>query len=176
MNRPELIEQELLRALDDTMSMSIGLSSGEDADYDLNYISDKLKLVSVYQERLSDLLLKITKIGLEVTQTSRAKMALAGLKSKQLKASEEYRELPTNEKGHWLANQLLDLEGDAEVWKTLSEVVSEVKKAITERVATVRRLDSDIRLHAKIYEARVAAGATSPSSYTGNQTDEIDIS
>lgn len=173
-SNPEQVENQLLALLDQAMAMQVGLSD-DDSEYDLNYISDKLKRVSVYQERLSDIMMKLTRISLEVTKVSRSTQGLVNIKLRELKATDDYRDTPLNEKALWTANQLGDTEKEAEAWRVLSKMVSEVKEAVAERAGTMKRLDSDIRLHTKIYEAKVAAGATSPASYTGTSTEEVDI-
>jgi hypothetical protein len=172
--KPSQINERLLKLLEDATSMEVRMSLNESA-YDLNFISEKLALVSTYQERLSDIQMKLTRISLDVIQVARAHKALLALKEKEFKASDEYAETPVHQKGFWLANQLTAHQQSSEEWQSLVFVVSEVKEAVNERAGTMKRLDSDIRLHARLYEQRVAAGATSPATYTGKQVGEIDI-
>jgi len=175
-NQPNLddLELRILQLLDDATSMQVGLTD-DDSEYDLNFISDKLKKVSVYQERLSDILMKLTRMSLEIKKRSTTCRSLSLLKEKELKASDGYQEQERSARSYWVENQLSDLRQEAERWEILARMVSEVKEAVAERAGTMKRLDSDIRLHTKIYEARVAAGATSPASYTGHSTTEVDI-
>lgn len=174
MSSVEELEEQLNGWLEQAMSMTVGLSM-DDSAYDLNFISEKLALISVFQERLSDIMMKLTQFGLQISKRSRAEGAKRTLRLKELKASEQYADLPVNEKSYWLANQLQLQEEEAEKWSTIAHMVSEIRSAVGERAATMKRLDSDIRLHTKIYEAKVAAGATSPSSYTGNSTKDLDL-
>lgn len=171
---PDEIEAELFKLLEDATSMQVGLAD-DDSEYDLNYISDKLKKISVYQERLSDIQMKLTRMSLEVIKMARATQGVLNLRERELKATDEYRDTPLNEKALWTANRLGEVGKEAETWRALSKMVSEIKDAVAERAGTMKRLDSDIRLHTRIYEARVAAGATSPASYTGHSTTEVDI-
>lgn len=156
------------------MSMQVGLTD-DDSDYDLVYISDKLKKVSVYQERLSDIQMMLTRMSLEIIKMARATQGVLNIRERELKATEDYRDTPLNEKALWMANHLGEVGKEAENWRLLSKMVSEVKDAVAERAGTMKRLDSDIRLHTKIYEAKVVAGATSPTSYSGSSVKEVDI-
>jgi hypothetical protein len=169
---PEKLEHDALELLDHALAMKLGLS--ED-DSDLHFIGEKLAKVGVFQERLSDIQIELTKTAIEATRVHRGLSTSIRLKEKQAKASDHYANLPLNEKGFWLENQHADLKEQASRWNQLSSVVSEIRNAVTERTTTMKRLDSDLRLHARIYEAKVAAGATSPSSYKGNNTKEIDL-
>jgi hypothetical protein len=174
-NTLEQLEEHLMQMFDDALGMEVKLSDSPEIEYDLNYISEKLKRISVFQERLSDIQMKITKITLEVTQQLRAKRSLITLHQKEYRASTEYRNMPVADKTLWLANQLQEETEDVERWELLSKMVSEIKEAVGDRAGTIKRLDSDIRLHSKLYEARVHAGATSPHSFTGNSTRNVDI-
>lgn len=173
MSRQNDLEAAALRLLDDAESLRIDLS--EDATYDLNFISDNLKKVVTYQGRLGDIQMKLTKIVIATRQASQAAKDRVQASLKDLRASDDYKQVPLNEKGQWLANQLADENKEAAEWKQLEDVVSEIRKAVDRQVGLMRRMDSDLRLHSKIYEARVAAGATSPGSYTGSSTEDINI-
>jgi len=172
--KPEAIEAQLMGLLDDATAMEVRMSE-DDSHYDLNFISAKLALVSTYLERLSDIQMKLTRHSLEIIRVARANKALLAMKEKELKASDEYAETPVHQKGFWLANQLQDLTQASENWQGLVFVVSEIKTVVNERAGTMKRLDSDIRLHSRLYEQKVAAGATSPASYTGAKVGEIEI-
>jgi hypothetical protein len=171
---PEELENQTLTMLGQAMEMRLNLSE-DDSVYDLHFISEKLALVGVFQERLSDIQMQLTQTAIEATRHYRALSASIRIAEKQAKASDHYANLPMNEKAFWLENQQTDLKGQVSRWNQLTAVVSEVRNAVTERTGTMKRLDSDLRLHARIYEAKVAAGATSPSSYRGNNTKEIDL-
>lgn len=171
---PEKLEEEVMNLLDEAAAMEVGLKD-DDSPYDLTYISETLRKLGIFQERLSDIQMKLTRMGIEITKVSRQKTSLYKFKEKELRGSPDYHNTPLAEKALWLANQLGKVTEDVESWRSLTFVVSAVKDAVSDRVATMKRLDSDIRLHAKIFEAKVSAGATSPSSYTGTSTTEIDI-
>lgn len=168
------IEEEILIHLDNAMDMKLELSE-EDSSYDLIYISGKLAKCSTYLERLSDIMLMLTKRSLAIIKLERAHSSLLRFKEIDLKGSDIYQNLDRFEKSLWLANQLRDERSAVEKWITLRRMVSEVKEAVGERAGTMKRLDSDVRLHSKLYEAKVAAGATSPTAFTGAKTDEMDL-
>lgn len=170
----EEISTRIFRYLDDAMEMKLELSD-DDSDYDLHFIGKKLAVCSTYQERLSDIALHLTKIAIEVTRYAAAATSLRNLKSTQLKASEAYSEQPRGERAEWLQNQLREVSEQAETWGQLRTAVSQVKEAVADRAGTMKRLDSSLRLHSKLLESKIAAGATSPYGFTGGSTDEIDL-
>lgn len=172
--RTDQLEKTVLGYLDDAMGMRLGLTE-DDSDYDLSFICTKLALCSTYLERLSDIQLKLSKITIEVTRTAAETQSLYRLKEVEVKASDSYRNQSRDQKTSWLMAKLKGERETADQWSTIKKVVSEIKDAVGERALMMKRLDSDIRLHSKLYDARVAAGATSPNSYTGSNTDEIDL-
>lgn len=170
----EAMEEQVVSLLDDAMAMELGLSS-EDSDYDYHFIREKLAKVSSYQEKLSDIMMRLSKISLVATKQALTSKTLVQLSEKRLKASDEYQNLHVASKGGWLADQLLKEEEAALRWQQLKSLVSEVKEAVTERAGTMKRLDSDLRLHVKLLEVGGASGATSPTSYTGSKATDLDI-
>lgn len=169
------IQQKALSYLDDAESMSVGFKGTEEVVYDLQFITDKLKKVSIFQERLSDLQLKLTRAQIELQQLFSTTKSHLTMKEREFKESDEYKEESRESKTTWLGNQLQSIVDQHEQVKTTLSMVSEVKKAVSDRAQMMKRLDSDLRLHSKLFEAGVIAGATSPSSYTGDQTDEVEL-
>lgn len=171
---PEGIEQYIEGALDDALAMELGLSE-DDSDYDLHFITQKLAKVSTYQERLSDIMLRLTKIGLEVSRVASTKASGLNVRTGSLKSSQAYLDQPRASRSEWLSNQLESARVDAEKWTILRSAVSSVKDAVAERASTMKRLDSDLRLQTRLLEARVAAGASSPYSFPGGNGDEVEL-
>jgi len=171
---PEGIEERLLSLLDDAEKLKLGLSDDQ-ADYDLIYISGKLAKCSALLETSSDIMMQVSRVSLPVIKTAGSLNIRFAVEEKRLKASLEYRGTELTEKGAWLADQLADLREAVLEWNALKAVVSEIKSAIGERAQTLKRLDSDLRLHSKLYETKVAAGATSPHAFTGADIEEMDI-
>jgi len=168
--------EKLNSYLEDAINMRIGFDKDEDADIDLTFLTSKLKKATIFIERLSDISLQLTKIGMEVNRRDREFVARLTRREKEIRASSEYAGQPNAEKGLWMANQLQPLKDETAEWRDLKEMVSEIKEAVNERAGTLKRLDSDIRLHARLYEELVkAGGAASPTSFTGNSTQEVDL-
>lgn len=84
---------------------------------------------------------------------------------------------PRDRKTAWLEQELQGLREEAEQWKLFKGVVSEVRKAVEERSQTMKRLDSSLRLHAKLIEMAPpeGRGPTSSNAYTGPKAGEVDI-
>lgn len=156
------------------MDLTLGMSD-QDSMYDLTYIRTKLAQATSHIEKLSDILMELTKISLNVTNMVGQGKALLRVRETELKETEEFKELSRHEKTAWLTSQLQDEREENEAWMLLYRMVSTVKDSVSDRAQTMKRLDSDIRLHAKLYEQGVASGATSPTSYKGSNTTEIDL-
>lgn len=173
---PEEVEARVLQLLDDGSSMTLGLTT-EDSDYNIDFVRQKLALCSTYLERLSDISMKLTRISVEVTRAARGVSQTLKIRMNQLKATDGYREQSREQKTPWLLSATRGEQEAAERWNGLRSVVSEVKDAIGERAQTMKRLDSDLRLHSKLIELapQEGRGATSPRSYTGSSASEIDI-
>jgi hypothetical protein len=168
------IEEFILASLDEALGMELGLSE-DDSDYDLNFITSKLAKVSVYQEKLSDMMLRLTRVGLEINRVATTKASALKFRDSKLRNTTEYKNTPSALRGEWLSNQLDDARKDSEQWTLLKSAVSSVKDAVAERASTMKRLDSDLRLQTRLLEARIAAGASSPYSFPGNGTDDIEL-
>lgn len=168
------MEKEVVQLLDDAAGMQLSLSE-DDSDYDLNFIREKVTKVAVYQERLSDIQMKLTKLNIDVTKMSSQTQEQLKMKERELRLGEDYQGKKIQEKKAWLGEQLAPQFQAAENWSNLSRLVSEVKEAVGHRVSMMKRLDSDLRLHSKLFEEGVKAGATSPTSFTKGSTKEIDL-
>jgi len=162
------LEERVMFLLEDATNMTLGLSA-DDSEYNLTFIREKVAKCSTYQERISDVMMKLTKVSIEVQKVSHGKKLELLFKTNELKDSKEYKEAPRNEKAAWLQTQ--------ESWNTLKRVVSEVKEAVGERAQTLKRLDSDLRLHTKLLEMtnEEGRGASSPDAFTGPSSKEVDI-
>lgn len=172
----EELEQQVLAHLDDGLSMSLGLTT-TDSEYSISFIKEKLILCSTFQERLSDIMMKLTRVSIEATRMGFAAKQRLDLRYNERKSSQDYQDQPREKKTVWLQSAIKDQQEAAERWNALRRVVSEVKDAIGERAQTMKRLDSDLRLHSKLLEMvpPEGRGATSPGSYTGSHAGEIEL-
>lgn len=156
------------------MTMDLNLSE-DDSLYDLNFIAEKLARCSTYMERLSGIEMKLTKISIVVlTQYSVNKNEFKR-REQEIRTSDEYREMDRGEKAAWLSNRLAEVGKLSNRWSLTQQVVSEIKGAVSGKVSMMKRLDSDLRLHSKIYEAKVAAGAAGPSFAAGTAAMDMDL-
>jgi len=175
--RIEFVETDILTLLDHALETNLNMVEDEDA-YDIPYISKKLAQVGVFQERLSDIMMKLTKYSIEITRQSSNSKSLLDLAEQTYRDSDTYKHLPRDEKTNWLQSQLNKDRELNERWAVLKRIVSEVKDAVTERAQTMKRLDSDLRLHSKLYESKghtKATGGSSPTAYTGNAQGDMSI-
>lgn len=164
----EQIEESCLALMRDATAMRLDLSS-DDAQYGINYISSKLALCSSYLERLSDIEMKLIQTKLQVSNRVSAYKGLLDIAEREVRGSDEYVNQSRDVKGQWLAEKVKTQRKDLEDWMYVNRVVCEVREAVVGRIQNMKRLDSDIRLHQKLLELKIAAGATSPSSYTGSK-------
>lgn len=173
----DALEEKVMALLEDAANMNLNLSD-DDSDYGIAYIAKKLALCGTYMERLSDIEMKLVKIKLAVSKQLASMRVLLRIQEDERKASAEYVEVAREARSHWLQTSLQELRQANEDWTYLNRVVCDVREAVVRRIQDVKRLDSDIRLHQKLLEAKVAAGATSPGSYTGSKATaagELDI-
>lgn len=161
---PEQVQAVIMAYLEEVLNMEIRLGDDDDV-YDIGFISQKLHLCSKFSERAAHIMISLTKINIEVTGHAAATLGLSKTVQSRLKASPEYGELPMRERSDWLSNRVEGERQAAEKWQLLRSAVSQVKEAVADRVSTLKRLDSDLRLQSRLLEAKVAAGATNPNSF-----------
>lgn len=65
LEKMESAETVLLKILEDATSLRIGLDE-EDSEFDLEFITTKLRKIAIYHERISDLGMQVSKISIEV--------------------------------------------------------------------------------------------------------------
>jgi len=97
------------------------------------------------------------------------------LRDAEIKLTPEYQQLKRSERGPWLVRQLAQHRAELESWKGLCQLTNQVRQAVSIKAQAFNRLESQLRVHAKLFEAGIHAGATSPTSYTGDRIDPIDI-
>lgn len=168
-----------MQLLEDAIETHVGLTEG-DSNYHISFIKEKLGLCAKYTERLSDISMKMARISIEVTRSTTSRVRAQQIKERSLKDSDRYKDLPRNQQTSWLLSQLVEDQRETDQWTMLKAVVSEVKEAVSERAQAIKRLDSDLRLHAKLLELDPAGktgagGATSPGSYTGSASGDVEI-
>lgn len=181
MTEQQLQDQDLLQKTDDRLkeildgAMEFHLDLSEDeAIYDIVYISKKLAQLSTFQEKLRGLTMELTHLAIRVHRRYFAEKSLFELIERKYKYSPEYRNLPRDEKKGWLFEQIAEQEATTESWRVLKMVLEEVRIAVTNQIGTMNRLNSDLRLHAKLYDIKVALGAVPRPTFEGKE-DGIDI-
>jgi hypothetical protein len=160
--------------LDEIISMEVGISD-EAEDYDLLYISSKLALCAKSQERLSEIQLHLTKISIGVSRTSSDISVVLKAKERALKADPSYVSNSREERGHWLDLQLGVEKKEDLIWQDIKRTVSTIREVLGDRVQTIRRLDSDLRLHQKLFEAKVASGAVSGLNLPKGSSKDLEL-
>ena len=139
----------ILKALD----LEVRLEEDE-AVYDLHYIARKLAQVSSYSEQLSDLCLQLTRYNLQVIQCTKSARLLIKTWQARLANSDAYHQVPSGGKTAWMTMQLEPYNRLLGAWEVVEKSVHEVKTALADRAQMLKRLDSDLRLHQRIVEAR----------------------
>jgi deoxyribodipyrimidine photolyase len=168
------LNTRLMELLEAALEMRLDIS-GDDEAYTLKYISEKLAKCSWMLEQLNGFQGELAKIHLELLARKGDVAPYLRMKEKELKASQEYQDLDRNAKGHWLESQLEKVREEVQVWSHLIHVVSEVKETVGERVVTLRRSDSAIRLQIKLLEIRVGATGANPNRFPGNTSRNVDL-
>jgi len=164
----EKINDRLTEILDEAMEFRLDLSEDE-AVYDIPYISKKLAQLSTYQEKLRGMTMELTHLAIRVHRRYFSEKSLFELSERKNKYSPEYRNLPRDEKKGWLYEQISEQEASTEKWRVLKMVLEEVRLAVSNQIGTLNRLNSDLRLHAKLYDIKVALGAVPRPTYDGSK-------
>jgi len=173
---PDLLEKidgRLKEILDEAIDFHLDLSEDE-SEYDIPYISKKLAYLSISQEKLRGMTMELTHLAIRVHRRYFAEKSLFELQERKHKYSLDYRNLPRDEKKGWLYTQIEEQEATTEEWRILKMVLEEVRMAVTNQIGTLNRLNSDLRLHAKLYDTKVALGAVPRPTFDGSK-DGIDI-
>lgn len=168
------LKSEALTLLDEALAMKMGLTE-DDSDYTLSFIGEKLALCSRYSERLSDISILLTQMAIGVNSKLADTKSLVKLTEAEKKSSKDYKELPREEKTAWLVLQLQACTKEHEEWNDCARTLASVKEAVTDRVQTMRRLDSDLRLQHKLLEAKVEQGAMPSPGRRGDPAEEVDL-
>lgn len=157
--------EQIRKQAEDCLNRAIELRldlSADEVMYQYDYITDKLAKVASMQETLSDMSLGLTNLSLMVTQKASNLRGLNQLKEAQFKASEEYQALARDKRKGWIDVQLEVLRDEERDWTLTRVFLTEIRKAVDDRIQTMRRLDSDLRLQEKVLEAKIRSGAGSP--------------
>jgi hypothetical protein len=153
------IEERAVEAFGKLAGLRLELSD-DASDFDLVYISRKLVICSRCIEVLGDISLGLIKDLLQVTLILRKEQERLDSIKREVTGSFSYIQAPRGEKAAILAAQQEECHTREKEWMTRRILVLEVKEAVAERAQTMKRLDSDLRLHGRLYEARLVSGAS----------------
>jgi hypothetical protein len=168
LDRPDAIEAEALELMDAAAALTIKLSENEE-DYDLPYLAAQLAKCSSYGERLADMLARLTQVKIEVLrEVDRATNALeiAEAEAEVRAAPGEIR--PASRRTAAIRLAVREEVDAKRAWKGVDATLREVREDVSRRAEMIRRLDSDLRLHQKIIEAKITAGAMGFGSLLGD--------
>lgn len=156
--RAEAVEAQAVEILERASELVLGLSVDE-SDYDLDYLTERLAKCSSYQERLVEMATRLTLLEIPVLRVISSEEVEVDAYAAELMESETYRGLAASERARWVKGKIAGRRRAYSAWKSTKQALYEVKKAVSRRVETMRRLDSDLRLHAGILEAKLGHGA-----------------
>lgn len=158
-NRVEQIETEALALMTAAGELTIDLSENEE-DYDLPYIAAQLAKCSSYGERLADMLAALTQVKIEVLREADRAMNALEIAEAEAEISEIYADYkPASKRAAHIRLAVRTEVDEKRAWKGLDATLREVREDVSRRAEMIRRLDSDLRLHQKIIEAKITAGA-----------------
>lgn len=161
-------------ALEEASSIKIDISA-EGAAYHRQYISDKVAKISSSLERLNELLMNLTKVSLQARRIQQHYAEIVKFKKINAKVSAEYAECPRDYREKLLSDLLAGDEKELDIWESLYYYITEVKTAIADKAATIRRIDSDLRLQQKLLEVSSDEVPMKTAAFRGLATEEIDL-
>lgn len=168
---PEQIQTEAVELMSAASELTIGLSQNEEA-YDLPYIAKQLSKCSTYGERLADMMARLAQLRVStMQQVDRAANLLEQAKAEREISPEGQGFKPASARLSWVRIQTAPETDTWKTWKTTEMVVREAKEDVGRRAETVKRLDSDLRLHQRIIEAKITAGAMGQPDLTSGKPD-----
>lgn len=178
---PDDIEAFALEWLDALLGFKLGLRE-DDSEYDLVFLGQKLAQCAWATEQVSDALFQLSRVSIEVVKAETAAHRVWESKVRELKASPDYQSQDRDQKTPFLQARCLEQEERALRWTGVKKLVSEVKDAVGQRGQDLKRLDSDLRLTARLLEAKLASGAAGKGTPQrgakapgGAQEGELDI-
>lgn len=172
--KAEELAAEALRIFNYVQSLRLDLSD-DDAMYDLTYIGKMTAMCASIMEKVSDAQMQITKLGLEARKWEHGASLVLREEERKLINGKGYKENPISARKDWLKMQLQPFIQEVEVWDQVSKSINEVKETVNERMSTVKRLDSDVRLHHKLYETKVASGMIGKPGLVGKKAESEDL-
>lgn len=135
--------------------------SADDGDYDLSYISRKLASCSAFVEQLSSISFELTKYALEIAKQVHSWKGLVSLKERSFKEGDLYQDSPREKKTLLLERFMESDQKELDEWVLNQLFLKEIRLSIAERIQSLKRLDSDLRLQQKLLEVRVSSGVGS---------------
>lgn len=163
---------KLEATLDRVMTMEVCISE-MDVDYTLEYIAEKLALVTAYCERLSSHSTLLSRHSIPIIRASKSAKALIRIKNAQFMNSTEYRSKLRGRQKPWLEAQLIPYYQASNNWDVLEKSVAIVQDAIAEKMSTFRKIDSALRLHTKIFEDKHGIGYGVPAANLRGDNDGL---
>lgn len=159
LNPAEQIEAEALSLMEAAGRLTIQLSENEE-DYDLRYLATQLAKCSSYGERLAAMLARLTQMKIVVLrEVDRATNALE-IREAEVQLDPKTDDVkPMAKRDAHIRLRTLGPREEKRIWKGLDAVLREVREDVSRRAELIRRLDSDLRLHQKLIEAKITAGA-----------------
>lgn len=143
--------------------------SDDESDYDLIYIGQRLAKCSASMEQIGHKLMALVRWGMELRKYQAASKRKLQDTLETLKGSDDLVCIPKAERSDWLKKQSEPQQRDLEAWTELLELLETVSEAARDKMQLMKRLDSDIRLHQKLLEAKIAVGAMAPQQFGGSK-------
>jgi hypothetical protein len=162
-----------LEALEKIQGLRVDLSE-TDSDYHREYIKSRVIAASSAMENLSDLSLSLTKVALVVRRAYRdARSSLRDTRALAM-ASTEYAAQTLLSREAWLLSYLQKYQERVDRWEFVSHLFEESRASVVERMGTIRRIDSDLRLHQRLLEVG-SDDVPRTGGYVQSGTQEIDL-
>lgn len=135
--------------------------SENDAEYTLEYIASALGRTVKATEDLSDMLMDLTRVELQVIEEADRLQHVYELKEAAERDTDAYMNYDRGRRTAWLKLKIQSYEQTANDWAALVKAFTLIKRQVVSRAATVKRIESAVRLHARIFDLAASGHGSS---------------
>jgi len=150
-------ETRLLELLEEAASFVVDLPLQEEA-YDTSLIVTKLAACAVYMEKLSGYQLEVSIALMSIGKLVRNSKAKLRKQEMDTKDSQAYKQQDRSEKTVYLEKTVEPFRDELEQHETMRLLLAEAKEGLTEKMNSLRRIDSSLRLQSKLLEEKISLG------------------
>ncbi len=175
---PEELATKALRLMEDAGMLTLRMSDVQE-DYTYDYLAAILRKCSIYAEDLGDKLAELAKLKMKLVLCTQGAQNASARRRLELEkeALEDTTIKNAAARDNYVRRKLAD-DPSAQLyqdWQTVNHILTEAKAEVTRRASIIQKLDSDVRLHQRIIEAKMGDGPIRQDPRGVPRTRPVDI-